>query len=51
VGLAALLFSEPPTVLQLFGGLLIIAAGVLLQLRGHGEVAEHEAVVAVEASG
>ena len=43
VGLAALLFSEPPTVPQLLGGLLIIAAGMLLQLRGP-EVAEHEAV-------
>ncbi len=51
VGLAALLFSEPPTVVQLLGGLLIIAAGVLLQLRGHGELAEHEAVVTLEASG
>jgi drug/metabolite transporter, DME family len=50
VGLAALLFSEPPTPLQLLGGLLIIAAGILLQLHGP-ELAEHEAVAAVEASG
>ncbi len=51
VGLAALLFSEPPTVVQVLGGVLIIAAGVMLQLRGHGELAEHEAVAAAETSG
>ena len=43
VGLAALLFNEPPSIPQLIGGLLIIGAGILLQLRGP-EVAEHEAV-------
>jgi drug/metabolite transporter (DMT)-like permease len=43
VGLAAVLLSERPTVVQLLGGLLIIAAGVLLQVRAPDEVAEHEA--------
>src|SRR5207245_3404907 len=33
VGLAALLLREEPAVLQIVGGLLIIGAGVLLQLR------------------
>lgn len=51
VGLAALLFSEPPTEVQLLGGLLIIAAGVLLQLRGRGDLAEHEAVAPLEGMG
>ena len=44
VGLAALLFGAVPTAVQLFGGALIIAAGIVLQLRPRGEVAEHEAV-------
>jgi len=43
VGLAALLFNEPPTALQIVGGALIILAGILLQLR-RAEVAEHEAL-------
>ena len=43
VSLAALLLGEQPTVVQLFGGVLIIAAGVLLQLRSPAELAEHEA--------
>jgi drug/metabolite transporter (DMT)-like permease len=44
VGLAALLFGAVPAPLQLVGGALIIAAGIVLQLRPGGEVAEHEAV-------
>jgi drug/metabolite transporter (DMT)-like permease len=42
--LAALLLFEQPTPIQLLGGILIIAAGVILQLRPTAEVAEHEAV-------
>lgn len=45
VSLAALLFNELPAALQISGGVLIVAAGVLLQLRPRGVVAEHEAVV------
>jgi drug/metabolite transporter (DMT)-like permease len=48
VGLAALLFAEYPGGLQILGGALIVAAGVLLQLRPHGELSEHEAVVATD---
>lgn len=48
VALAALLFSEIPAALQVVGGALIVAAGVLLQLRPRGELADHEAVVAVD---
>lgn len=44
VVLAAILLSERPTALQLVGGALIIAAGIVLQLRPRAEVAEHEAV-------
>lgn len=44
VGLAALLFGTLPTALQVAGGALIIAAGIVLQLRPSGEIAEHEAV-------
>jgi DME family drug/metabolite transporter len=44
VGLAALLLAEQPQPLQLLGGLLIIGAGVVLQLRPRAEVAEHEAL-------
>jgi DME family drug/metabolite transporter len=44
VGLAALLFGTLPTALQLAGGGLIIAAGIVLQLRPSGELAEHEAI-------
>jgi drug/metabolite transporter, DME family len=44
VGLAALLLHEQPGVLQLVGGILIIAAAVLLQVGGRGDLAEHEAV-------
>jgi drug/metabolite transporter (DMT)-like permease len=44
VGLAALLLGERPGILQLLGGLLIIAAGIVLQLRPHADVGEHEAV-------
>lgn len=44
VALAALLLGEHPGVLQLLGGALIIAAGILLQLGPGAEPAEHEAV-------
>jgi drug/metabolite transporter (DMT)-like permease len=44
VALAALLLAEQPGPLQLVGGALIIAAGVLLQLRRGAEVADHEAL-------
>ncbi|HEV8252073.1 MAG TPA: DMT family transporter [Candidatus Limnocylindria bacterium] len=44
VGLAAILFGTLPTALQVAGGTLIIAAGIVLQLRPSGEIAEHEAV-------
>lgn len=44
VGLAALLLGEQPALLQMVGGLLIIGAGVLLQVRSPDELAEHEAV-------
>jgi drug/metabolite transporter (DMT)-like permease len=43
VGLAAWLLAERPTPLQLTGGLLILVAAVLLQLR-RGPRADHEAV-------
>ncbi|HEX6140946.1 MAG TPA: DMT family transporter [Candidatus Limnocylindria bacterium] len=48
VALAALLLHEQPAALQLVGGVLIIGAGVALQLRPRGEVAEHEAVAEEE---
>jgi drug/metabolite transporter (DMT)-like permease len=47
VGLAALLFAAVPSPVQLLGGALIIAAGIVLQLRPGGEIAEHEAVAEV----
>lgn len=50
VALTALLFATLPTPIQLVGGALIIAAGIVLQLRPSGEIAEHEAVVELEAS-
>ena len=43
VGLAALLLGEQPTLVQIAGGALILAAAILLQLRG-GPPAEHEAI-------
>jgi DME family drug/metabolite transporter len=46
VGLAALLLGEQPALLQVVGGLLIIGAGVLLQVRAPSDLAEHEAVPA-----
>jgi len=49
VTLAAVLFAVVPSPLQLVGGGLIIAAGIVLQLRPHGEVAEHEAVAELPA--
>jgi drug/metabolite transporter, DME family len=45
VALAAWLLNEQPSPLQLLGGGLILAAALLLQVRGRG-VAEHEAVAA-----
>ena len=45
VALSAWLLNEQPSPLQLFGGALILAAALLLQVRGRG-VAEHEAVAA-----
>jgi drug/metabolite transporter (DMT)-like permease len=42
--LAAILLAERPTALQLVGGALVIAAGIVLQLRPRAEIAEHEAV-------
>lgn len=44
VALAAILFGSVPTPLQFVGGALIIAAGIVLQLRPRGEIGEHEAV-------
>lgn len=44
VTLAALLLSEQPTLVQAIGGVLIIGAGIILQLRPRAELAEHEAV-------
>jgi drug/metabolite transporter (DMT)-like permease len=49
VALAAMLFGTVPTLLQVIGGALIIAAGIVLQLRPSGEIAEHEAVAEVPA--
>ena len=49
VTLAAILFGAVPTPVQLLGGALIIAAGIVLQLPS-GEVAEHEAVAELNAS-
>lgn len=46
VGLAAWLLAEQPTVLQLAGGSLILAAAVLLQVRLRAPVADHEALSA-----
>lgn len=42
--LAAVLLAQQPTLVQLLGGLLIIVAGVVLQVRPRAEVAEHEAI-------
>jgi DME family drug/metabolite transporter len=50
VGLAALLLGEQPTIVQLVGGVLIIAAGVLLQVRSPAELVEHEARIEEVAS-
>jgi len=44
VVLAAVLLAERPTPLQMLGGALIVAAGIVLQLRPQAELAEHEAV-------
>ena len=49
VALAAVLFGSLPTPLQFVGGALIIAAGIVLQLRPSGEIAEHEAVAELPA--
>ena len=45
VALAAAILAEVPTSLQVLGGILVIAGGVLSQLGGRGASAEHEAVV------
>ncbi|MGH2427825.1 MAG: DMT family transporter [Candidatus Limnocylindria bacterium] len=50
VALAAWLLAEQPTQLQLVGGILILVAAVLLQLRPRGRVAEHEAVAEEDAA-
>jgi DME family drug/metabolite transporter len=44
VALAALLLGERPGIMQLLGGLLIIGAGIALQLRPRADVGDHEAV-------
>jgi drug/metabolite transporter, DME family len=49
VALAAVLFGTLPTPLQFVGGALIIAAGIVLQLRPSGEIAEHEAIAELSA--
>jgi drug/metabolite transporter (DMT)-like permease len=49
VALAAVLFGSLPTPLQFVGGALIIAAGIVLQLRPSGEIAEHEAIAELPA--
>jgi drug/metabolite transporter (DMT)-like permease len=49
VALAAVLFGALPEPLQIAGGGLIIAAGIVLQLRPKGEIAGHEAVAELEA--
>jgi len=46
VGLAAVLLAEIPSLVQVLGGALVIAGGVLSQLGGASPPAEHEAVVA-----
>lgn len=46
--LAALLLAEQPAPIQLLGGLLILAAAVILQLGPGVEPSEHEAVVEAE---
>ena len=48
VALAALLLAERPGLLQLLGGLLVIGAGIVLQLRPHADVGDHEAVAEQE---
>jgi drug/metabolite transporter (DMT)-like permease len=48
VALAALLLAEQPGPVQLLGGLLIIAAGIVLQLRPNADVADHEAIAGEE---
>jgi drug/metabolite transporter, DME family len=49
VSVAAVLFGTVPTGLQFLGGALIITAGIALQLRPSGEIAEHEAVAEASA--
>jgi drug/metabolite transporter (DMT)-like permease len=44
VALTAMLFGTLPSSVQVAGGAMIIAAGIVLQLRPRGEVTEHEAV-------
>jgi len=44
VALAAWLLNEQPTLIQVFGGVLILVAAVLLQVRARAPMAGHEAV-------
>ena len=44
VTLAALLLSEVPTLVQVIGGVCIVAAAIIVQGRRGGEAADHEAV-------
>ncbi|MDQ3881461.1 MAG: DMT family transporter [Chloroflexota bacterium] len=46
--LAALLLSEVPSLLQVAGGVLILAAAVLLQLETRAATADHEALAAAD---
>ncbi len=51
VALAALLLAERPGVVQLLGGLLVIGAGIVLQIRPGADVGEHEAVDGAKETG
>jgi drug/metabolite transporter (DMT)-like permease len=51
VALAALLLAERPGLLQLLGGLLVIGAGIVLQLRPRADVGDHEAVDGADEAG
>ena len=44
VTLTAILFGSVPTLVQVAGGILIIGAGIVLQLRPRVEITDHEAV-------
>jgi len=49
--LAAWLLAEQPTLVQVVGGALILAAAVLLQMRPRGPISDHEAVATQQKSG